>query len=145
MPTEQILPLALSGAEIKKALQDKIAQLLNRDCRLNDNLAYGDGFYAKFSIELKYKDLGTENVTEIQHEMAMKADLKGEDKVIVPDDPREYESLNAVEAQFEANMKDPTAARIETGQEVPVRVTDGQGRDDVRSVKYGRDALKKSR
>ena len=139
-PTEQILPLALSGSEIKKAILDKIAIALNRDCHLNDNLAYGDGFSFKVHIEVKAQDLGRKIEADTQIEGAMKPELQGTEKVLVPADPEEYASLEAAEANVEMTSTDPTSTRIETGQAVPTRVTDKQGRDTIQSAKYRRDA-----
>jgi hypothetical protein len=143
MPTEQILPLALSGAEIKKAILDKVARALNRDCHLNDNIAYGDGFSFKIHIEVKAADLGRKIEGESDIEGAMKAEIQGENQVLVPGDPHEYESLDAAEANIEMTSSDPTTTRIETGQAVPTRVTDKQGRDSIQSAKYRRDAKEK--
>jgi hypothetical protein len=145
MPTEQILPLALSGAEIKKAILDKIALALNRDCHLNDNLAYGDGFSFKVQIEIKAEDLGRKIEGTTSVEGAMHAQIVGDEQILVPGDPREYESLEAAEAHIEMTSTDPTATRIETGQDVPTRVTDKQGHDKVESVRYRRDASSKGK
>jgi hypothetical protein len=142
VPTEQILPLALSGSEIKKAILDKIAIALNRDCHLNDSLAYGDGFSFKVHIEVKVNDLGRKIESKTEVEGAVKAEMQGTNQVLVPTDPREYESLDAAEANIEMNSTDPTSTRIETGQYVPTRVTDKQGRDTIQSVKYRRDSAK---
>lgn len=140
MPTEQILPLALSGSEIKKAILDKIARALQRDCHLNDNLAYGDGFSFKAHIEVHAQDLGRKIDGDSKAEGAFKAEMQGDQQVLVPTDPEEYASLEAAEANIELNSTDPTSTRIETGQSVPTRVTDKQGRDKIESAKYRRDA-----
>jgi len=140
LPTEQIMPLALSGAEIKKAVLDKFAAALNRDCHLNDNLAYGDGFSFEIHFKLRAQDLGREIEGKSDITGALKVEMSGEQKGLVPADPREYESLDAVDAKIEMNSTDPTTTRIETGQPVPTRVTDKQGRDKIESVKYRRDA-----
>jgi hypothetical protein len=140
MTTEQILPLALSGAEIKKAILDKIAIALNRDCHLNDNLAYGDGFSFKVHIEVHAQDLGREIDSTFDSEAALRAESNNNKQILVSADPEEYASLNVAEADFETKATDPTALRIETGQEVPVRVQDKQGHDEIRGVKYRRDA-----
>jgi hypothetical protein len=131
---ETVLPLALSGAEIKKAAHDKLDQLM-RGCHLNDNLAYPDGAWFKISFQFKGKDLGREAVQDAEGESAIKKDG---DK-IVGTDPEEYAALEATEKSLEMNATDPTSARIETGQPVPTRITDKQGRDTIGSVKYRRD------
>jgi hypothetical protein len=135
---EQVLPLALSGAEIKKAAHDKLDQLM-RGCHLNDNLAYPDGAWFKISFQFKGKDLGREAEQNGEGEAAIKKD--GER--VVGADPAEYAALEASEATIEMNATDPTAARIESGQDVPVRVTDKQGRDEIKTVRYRRDAKAK--
>ncbi|SRR6266436_1697208 len=135
---EQILPLALSAAEIKKAAHDKL-DVLMRGCHLNDNLAYPDGAWFKISFHFKGKDLGREVEQEGQGERA----LRKEGELVVSTDPEEYAALNAAEGEIEMNVTDPTAARIETGQAVPTRVTDKQGRDTISSVKYRRDTKEK--
>jgi hypothetical protein len=131
---ETVLPLALSGAEIKKAAHDKLDQLM-RGCHLNDNLAYPDGAWFKITFQFKGKDLGREAVQDAEGESALKKDG---DK-IVGTDPEEYAALEATEKSLEMNATDPTSARIETGQSVPTRITDKQGRDTIGSVKYRRD------
>lgn len=140
-PTEQIIPLALSGAEIKKAILDKIAIALNKSCHLNDSLAYGDGFSFKVSIEVHAQDLGR----KIEETTVVEGALKKESETepLSPRDPEEYASLEASEAHLEMNSVDPTTTRIETGQDVPVKVTDKDGKDDIRTVKYRRDAVRK--
>lgn len=142
-PTEQILPLALSGAEIKAAILDKIKIALNKDCNLNDNLAYSGGFSFEVSITVRAQDFGREIENKTDVNGAMKVELQGDREVLVPADPREYEALDAAEAHISMTATDPTAARIESGQEVPIRVTDKQGKDEIRHVKYRRDALDK--
>jgi hypothetical protein len=139
MPTEQVLPLALSGAEIKKAAHDKLDQLM-RGCHLNDNLAYPDGAWFKISFQFKGRDLGREAEQSGEGEQALRKD---ELNKITAADPEEYQALDAAEATLEMNVTDPTAARIETGQPVPIRVTDKQGKDEIRTAKYRRDAVKK--
>lgn len=143
MPTESILPLALSGAEIKKAILDKIATALQKNCHLNDSLAYGDGFSFKVQIEVKAKDLGREVSETANVEGAFKTEMHGENQVLVPDNPEEYAALDAAEAKIDFVSTDPTSTRIESGLDVPVRVTDKEGRDDIRQVRYRRDAKAK--
>ena len=139
MAIEQIIPLALSGKEIKKAILDKIERALNRDCHLNDNLAYADGFSFKVHIEVRATDLGrqVEGVTDVNEALKVEGDH------LTAADPEEYASLEAAEARIDVTMNDPTAARIETGQPVPIRVTDKQGKDEIRTAKYRRDSLDK--
>lgn len=138
MPTEQVLPLALSGAEIKKAAHDKLDQIM-RGCHLNDNLAYPDGAWFKITFQFKGKDLGR----EAEQEGEVEAALKKDGERVVGTDPQEYAALETSEATMETNATDPTALRIESGQDVPVRVTDQQGKSDVKMVRYRRDAGKK--
>jgi hypothetical protein len=140
MPNEQILALALSGAEIKKAILDHIERALRRNCHLNDSLAYGDGFWFKVHIELKANDLGRKVEGEVEEEGAYALDPST--GKLMPTDPEEYAALEASEATLEVEMTDPTSMRIDTGQAVPVRVTDKQGRDSIREVKFRRDAKK---
>ena len=132
MQNEQIIPLALSGAEIKKIAHDKLDRIL-RSCHLNDNLAYADGVYMKISVELKLKDLGREIDQTSDIEFAATRNEQGQ---VVPADPEEYASLNAMDASLEQQIIDPTSARIESGQDVPVRVTDKSGKDDIKQVRY---------
>lgn len=141
-PTEQILPLALSGSEIKKAIQDKIQVALARICHLNDNLAYGDGFSFKVTIEVHAKDLGRAIDETVEVEAALEAQMEAERKILVPADPSRFDDLEAVEATVEMNSTDPTSTRIETGQPVPVHVKDNQGKDTIRNVKYDRNRRK---
>lgn len=143
MPTEQIMPLALSGWEMKKAVLDKIEQALNRDCNLNNDLAYGDGFSFKVHIEIRAKDLGREIESITDTEGAIKKIQHGSEQIAVPADPEEYASLEPFESNVEQTMNDPTAARIETGQPVPIKTTDSQGKQDIRHAKYRRDAAPK--
>jgi hypothetical protein len=137
MPVEQVLPLALSGAEIKKAAHDKLDQLM-RGCHLNDNLAYPDGAWFKISFQFKGKDLGRIAEQEAETQQALAKDENGQ---IVGTDPEEYKALEAAEGAIEMNVTDPTSARIETGQPVPTRFTDKQGKDTIREVRYRRDAV----
>ena len=143
MPTEQILPLALSGAEIKKAILDKISLALTKDCHLNDNLAYNEGFSFEAHIKFRAEDLGRkiEGTTDVSG--AMKLEDDGNKHRLANVDPEEYASLQAAEANVEFKSTDPTSTRIETGQPVPVRVTDRSGKDEIRDMKYRRDAIKK--
>lgn len=139
MPAESVLPLALSGAEIKKAAHDKLDQLM-RGCHLNDNLAYPDGAWFKIHFQFKGKDLGREAEQESEGDVALR---KNDDGKVVPADPEEYAALVAVDKTIEMNATDPTSARIETGQSVPTVTRDKQGRDTIGSVKYRRDAADK--
>jgi hypothetical protein len=139
MPTEQVLPLALSGAEIKKAAHDKLDQIM-RSCHLNDNVAYPDGAWFKINFQFKGKDLGREAGHSGEAEQALRKD---ENNALTAADPEEYASLEAAEKGLEMNITDPTAARIESGQDVPIQVTDKQGRDEIKTVRYRRDAKAK--
>lgn len=130
MANEQVLPNALSGAEIKRILHDKLDRLM-QSCHLNNNLAYPDGVWYLLRLEVKVKDMGREEGEIKQTEGAV--DTQGR-----VTDPAEFAALEARDAQIEQDIADPTAARIESGQEVPVRVTDKSGKDAIKNVKYAR-------
>jgi len=114
---EQTIPLALSGAEIKTAVLDKISQALNRDCYLNDSAAY-DYFTGTITIRLVCNDMGRED--------EVKAD------VTASHGQKPAEEPEAVTNEINIEKQPPNQVRIETGQPVPTATG--------KRIKYSRTA-----
>ncbi len=130
---ERMLALPLSGAEIRKAILDKVSQALERDCYLNDDTAYGH-FEARVKIEWKAVDVGR----EVQGKVDVKASAATAE-LSNPDDAL----LEQADAEFNIESSSPNETRIETGQEVPVATTDQEGHATERRVKIPRKAVGK--
>ena len=125
---ERVLANPLSGAEIRRAISDKVFTALGRDCYLSENLAY-DFFSATVKISLVAHDVGRAAPVEMEVKVS-----EGE----VSDDVH----LEAAETEFAVDPQSPNEVRVETGQEVPVLSKDGDGKPVIRGVKYAKNKAK---
>lgn len=117
---ERVLSNPLSGLEIRKAIADKVVQVLGRDCYLSENLGY-DFYEAEIHVKLTLHDVG--RAPEVEQTIT---DSQGE----VSDDIH----LEAAEADIHIDAAPPNEVRVESGQEVPVLAGDGA----IKGVKYSR-------
>jgi hypothetical protein len=130
---ERMLALPLSGAEVRKAILDKVSRSLSSDCYLNDDTAY-DYMEAQVTIKWKAHDIG--RVVEGKVNVAASAATA---EMANPDDAL----LDQAEADFGIQSNSPNETRIETGQEVPVSTKDQEGHETERRVKIPRKAVGK--
>ena len=126
---EETIAQPLSGEEIVNRVMHAVKQKLHGDCNLNPVFAY-DWFMAKVKVELWASDSGRE--VEVKVETTDKA---GE--VIEQD-----QWLKQAEAQI--GKAPPNQVRQESGQGIPTKVTDNEGRERLERVKYagGKEAGK---
>lgn len=126
---EKVLPLPLSGEEIRKAILDRLSARLMKDGYLNEALAY-DYYSAKVTIEILCHDVGRTapvNVTET---------------VTLGEKPEENENvfLDQAEGEFDIEAAPPNEERVATGQPVPVLSRSADGKPEVKGIRYGRKA-----
>jgi len=126
---EKVLPLPLSGEEVRLAILDKISQSLQKDCFLSPNVSY-DYFSAKVSISLKCHDVG--RVAEVEQEVEA-----GEGDI--PNVP-----LDIQEAEFEMQPAAPNEVRVASGQDVPALTKDAEGKPKIEKIRYARHRAKKA-
>lgn len=112
----------LSGDEVVEAVLDLIGQKLRRDCFLSRNSAY-ESFEGKITVHLRLKDVG--RIAEVQTEVPFVLRKAGNDATEIDEEMFLDEQL-------------PNVTRVNTGQAVPVLVQSGEGRPEVKTVKYGR-------
>lgn len=127
MAPEKVLPLPLSGEEIRKAILDRLSQRLEKDGFLNMVLCY-DYYSAKVTIEIHAHDCGRAadvNVTEI---LTQGQEPEG--------------GAEGTEGEFEIEPQPPNTERVETGQPVPVLSRSKDGQPEVKKVRYKRSAAK---
>ena len=131
MASEKTLNTPLSGAEVVKAIQDKIQEKLSQDCFFNPNHAY-DWFKAVIQLRVEFHDAG---VT-----------INGENVVVAEagQEPQPGGGAEEFNESVEIDAKSPNEVRVETGQEVPVLRRDANGKSVVEGIKYGRKALLKT-
>ncbi len=120
---EKVLPLPLSGEEVRKAILDRVDQSLAKDCYLSPNLSY-DFFDCTVKIECHLHDVG--RTDEVNQTVAVSA---GE----------EPEGGSAeVASEFIIESAPPNEVRVATGQPVPVLSKDTDGRPEIKRIKYAR-------
>jgi hypothetical protein len=124
---EKVLPLPLSGEEIRKAILDRLSQRLEKDGFLNPVLCY-DYFSAKVTIEIRAHDCGRA------------ADVDISETVQIGEEP---EAAEGQTGEFEIEPQPPNTERVETGQPVPVLSRSKDGQPEVKKVKYKRTAAEK--
>jgi hypothetical protein len=125
---EQTLALKLNGAEIRKALTEKIDQALSRDWSMNPATSY-DWFEGTITIKLALSDAGREYPLEVSaHAFAGdEPDQSQEQTVEVP-----------------VNKVPPNVVRVETGQDVPVLAKSGDGPATVKGIRYKKGSAPKT-
>jgi hypothetical protein len=123
---EIVLPMSLSGLEIRTAILDRLSARLAQDGYLNLNLAYSH-FTAKISIQIEAHDCGRVAEVKVEETVSPVAESN-------PDD----EFLDKAEGEFEIEAASPNEVRVETGQEVPVLTKDGDGKPTIKGIKYSR-------
>jgi|SRR5208337_624396 len=121
--TEKTIPLPLSGEEIKVAICDKVRQVLDGDCFLNESTAY-DWFDGKVTIELCCNDMGREER------------VKRTVTATSGDKPMDH-PLNVNKVELDLKKAPPNAVRIETGQGVPT--------ESGNRIKYARTVAEKAK
>jgi len=120
---EKVLPLPLSGEEVRTAILDKISQSLQRDCFLSPNLAY-DFYQAHVKLHVTCHDVGRE------------AQIKVDETVTVGDNPDAL--LEQADAEFDIVPEPPNTVRVESGQDVPVLTKGATGKAEIRGIRYAR-------
>ena len=118
---EQIMPLALSGEEVKEAIMFKVRQSLSRTCNLHNDSAY-TSFKAEILIRLTLSDYGRDVSDNHLVEVESNSGLEGSE-------PRTVESNVTLEPM------PPNQLRVETDQPVPVKTTE-KGKQVIKHVKY---------
>jgi hypothetical protein len=118
---EQTIPLALSGAEVKAAILDKIKRCLDNDCFLHDAAAF-DFFEGKITIQLRCNDMGREDEVKAN--------------IVASQGTKPAEEPEAITNQINIERQPPNAVRIETGQPVPTATG--------RRIKYARNTVMKN-
>jgi len=124
---EQTLALKLNGAEVRKAILDIIDQKLQKDWSMNPATAY-DFFEGKITISMVLHDAGQTYPLEVT------ASATGGDE---PDEAEE------TTAEIEVNRQPPNAVRVDTGQEVPALVKQGDQPPTVKGIRYKRGSTPK--
>ena|ERR1700692_240978 len=127
---ETTLKEQLSGNEIIEAVVDKVRAKLRGDCYLNPNSAY-DWFTAKINIELDMHDTG--QMVPTNHEVKAESGAPPEDE----------DEIQHVRDGVEIEAAAPNTVRVESGQGVPTRAKDEQGREVVKHVHYKRTDARK--
>jgi hypothetical protein len=128
---EKVLALALSGEEVRKAICDRLDQVLAKDCRLTPEKAY-QFFEAKVSVHIECTDVGRIEVIDQR----------------VPatyGEPDENEALDKFDAEFQMEPKPPNEIRVESGQGVPVQTRESDGRSTEKRIRYSRKSLVKAK
>src|SRR5215475_11748717 len=120
--SETTIAEPLSGEEIVEAVKEEVGRVMVRDCRLNPALAYV-AFRCRVFVEMDLRD-GADGV-HIEVEVLAKggpaASLVG---------------MPVREGRGELAERPPNLVRREAGLAIPTLVEDGQGRKEVRPVKY---------
>lgn len=121
--SEQTIAAPLSGEEVVDVILDRIRQMLKRDCYLNPVAAY-EAFSAEISISVRLKDSGREPEVKAR---------------VVVASPKPIDD-DAFLAQTEDAIGEapPNAVRREAGLPIPTLVSDSDGRQDVKRVRYAR-------
>jgi hypothetical protein len=126
---EKVLPLPLSGEEVRKAVLDRIDQSLQKDCYLSPNAAY-DWFSAEIKLKLMLHDVG--RTAEVEQTVA----------VFAGEEPEE--GAEGVEGEITMEAKPPNEVRVETGQEVPVLAKSPEGKPVIKGIRYARKHAQKA-
>lgn len=129
---ETVLALALSGEEVRKAICDKLDQVLAKDCRLTAEKAY-QYFSSKITVHLECFDIGRIEVVE----SISQATYGGA--------PNDNEALDKFDAELEMSPAPPNEIRVESGQGVPVQSRDSDGRSTEKRIRYSRKSLAKAK
>jgi len=122
MDNEKALPQPLSGEEVRTALLAKIDESFARSCHLKFDNAYTE-IEAKIRIEITAYDYGRE----------VKDNHIIESKVTSGLTPQT--EPQQVTTEFVLEKKPPNVLRVETGQDVPIAVTDGK-KTTVKRMRY---------
>jgi hypothetical protein len=124
---EQTLALKLNGSEVRKALLDVIDRSLQRDWSMNGATAY-DFFEGTITIKLSLHDAGKE------YPLAVSASaVQGE----------EPDQAETQEIEIPINKLPPNVVRVDTGQEVPALVKQGDAPATVKGIRYKRGSAPK--
>jgi hypothetical protein len=123
---EMTIAQPLSGTEVVTRIVEKVRTMLRQDCFLNDYAAY-ESFEADIKIVWKCKDIGriadgTTHVTE-----------RSENPVDPNDDNFALEI-----AEESIGAMPPNQVRMESGQPIPTLVDTGDGKQEVKHVKYAK-------
>lgn len=128
---EKVLPLPLSGEEIRKAVLAKVGEALQRDCFLSANLAY-DYYTAHVKVTLRAHDIGRTVEVSV-------------DETATLGEETEDMHLDTAESEFDIDAAPPNEVRVETGQPVPVMTKGTDGKAVQRGIKYSKNQLAKAR
>jgi hypothetical protein len=127
--SELTIATPLSGEEIVEAVQDELRRRLQSDCNLNPVLAY-EAFRFVFAGKMTLKDMGRE--VEIVAEGVLE---RG---------PQEkLKDVGALGVNFTMVERPPNAVRQEHGLPIPTLVDDGQGRKEMKGIRYKRKGEEK--
>ena len=119
--SERVIPEMLSGEEIIDAVCYKVRQKLLRDCFLNASSAY-ESFEGKITIHLRMSDLGRYPAVDVEVPVKLGEPVK--------------EGAPVVEAEFEIEKEPPNVVRRDTEQGVPALVETGDGKKEIRHLRY---------
>lgn len=119
--SEITMPEALSGEEIINAVLFKLRKKLENDCFLNPCSAY-ESFDGQVVIHLRMHDLG--RTPEVSAEVLLKL---GKEVGL---------DMAAIEADMTFEQEPPNIVRQDTEQGVPTLVETGDGKKDIKHVRY---------
>lgn len=113
----------LSGSEVVNRIVEKIRTMLHQDCFLNAYSAY-ESFEADIKIDLKMLDCG--RTPEVHA------------RVIERSETPLSEDFALEHADAHLGAQPPNQVRMESGQPIPTLVNTGDGRPEIRPVRYAR-------
>ncbi len=129
MENEKPLPLPLSGQEVRDGIMAKIEQSLTNSCHLKFDNAY-TSVKAEIRIRLTLDDYGRE--VKDNHNVEFSEDVP---ELLTDSEPRTTETNITIEPQ------PPNVFRVETGQSVPVQITEGK-KTVIKNVHYSPRKIK---
>jgi len=123
MENEKPLPMPLSGQEVRDGIMAKIEQSLTSSCHLKFDNAY-TSVKAEIQIRLTLDDYGRE--VKDNHNVEFEQEVP---ELLGDGEPRTTEANILVEPQ------PPNVFRVESGQSVPVQITEGK-KTVIKNVRY---------
>lgn len=119
--SEKQVTLPLNGEEIQHAILYKLGESMEKTCHLTPQMAYSS-FRAKIRVEILLDDYGRETPDNHEIEVA---------------DGTPSANARSVATEITIEPTPPNQVRVETGQDVPVKVTK-DGKQEIKRVKYQR-------
>lgn len=116
----------LSGIEVIDAVLAKLRSLMIQDCYLSPNSAY-ESFTADVTVKIRALDIGR---------IAESSFKAHEESVTQPTADDEDYALR--EAEIHLAAMPPNQVRQETGQPIPTLVDVGDGKKEIRPVRYAK-------